>query len=67
MFGKNKKGNVSDSAYGVMLGEKLSFAAAEAYKLLRANLMFALPMGRRIAVWWALPVPSAARGSPPPP
>ena len=30
MFGKNKKGNVSDGAYGVMLGEKLSFAAAEA-------------------------------------
>ena len=45
MFGKNKKGNVSDGAYGVMLGEKLSFAAAEAYKLLRANLMFALPDG----------------------
>ena len=45
MFGKNKKGNVSDGAYGVMLGEKLNFAAAEAYKLLRANLMFALPDG----------------------
>lgn len=45
MLGKNKKGNVSDGAYGVMLGEKLNFAAAEAYKLLRANLMFALPDG----------------------
>lgn len=45
MFGKNKKRNVSDGAYGVMLGEKLNFAAAEAYKLLRANLMFALPDG----------------------
>ena len=45
MFGKNKKGNVPDGAYGVMIGEKLSFAAAEAYKLLRTNLMFALPDG----------------------
>ena len=42
MFGKNKKGNASDGAYGVMLGEKLSFAASEAYKLLRTNLMYAL-------------------------
>ena len=41
MFGK-KKGNVLDQAYGVMLGDQLSFAAAEAYKLLRTNLMFAL-------------------------
>lgn len=41
MFWK-KKGNVSDSAYGVMLGDKLSFAASEAYKLLRTNLMYAL-------------------------
>ena len=45
MLGKNKKGNVSDGADGVMLGEQLNFAAAEAYKLLRANLMFALPDG----------------------
>ena len=42
MFGK-KKGN--DSAYGVALGNQLSFAAAEAYKLLRTNLMFALTDG----------------------
>ena len=42
MFGK-KKGN--DSTYGVALGDKLSFAAAEAYKLLRTNLMFALTDG----------------------
>lgn len=42
MFGKNKKGNVPDGAYGVMIGEKLSFAASEAYKLLRTNLMYAL-------------------------
>lgn len=41
MFGK-KKGNVSDSEYGVMLGGHLNFAAAEAYKLLRTNLMYAL-------------------------
>lgn len=39
-MGKKKKG--SDQAYGVLLGEKLSFAASEAYKLLRTNLMFAL-------------------------
>lgn len=42
MLGK-KKGN--DSTYGVALGDKLSFAAAEAYKLLRTNLMFALTDG----------------------
>ena len=41
MFWK-KKGNVLDQAYGVMLGDQLSFAASEAYKLLRTNLMFAL-------------------------
>lgn len=40
MFGKKKK--AADSDYGVMLGNRLSFAASEAYKLLRANLMFAL-------------------------
>ena len=42
MFGKNKKGNVSDSEYGAMLGGHLNFAASEAYKLLRTNLMYAL-------------------------
>ena len=42
MFGKNKKGNVSDSEYGGMLGGHLNFAASEAYKLLRTNLMYAL-------------------------
>ena len=42
MFGKNKKGNVSDSEYGAMLGDHLNFAASEAYKLLRTNLMYAL-------------------------
>ena len=33
-----------------MLGENLSFAASEAYKLLRANLMFALPDEQRCRV-----------------
>ena len=33
-----------------MLGDRLSFAAAEAYKLLRTNLMFALPDTRRCRV-----------------
>ena len=42
MFGRNKKGNVSDSEYGAMLGSQLSFAASEAYKLLRTNLMYSL-------------------------
>src|SRR5699024_3023535 len=42
MFGKNKKGNVSDAEYGVMLGSQLNFAASEAYKLLRTNLMYSL-------------------------
>lgn len=42
MFGKNKKGNISDSEYGAMLGGHLNFAASEAYKLLRTNLMYAL-------------------------
>ena len=32
----------SDYEYGAMLGENLSFAASEAYKLLRTNLDFAL-------------------------
>lgn len=39
MFGKNKKGNFSDSEYGAMLGGHLNFAASEAYKLLRTNLV----------------------------
>ena len=34
-MGKKKK--AADSDYGVMLGNRLSFAASEAYKLLRAN------------------------------
>ena len=68
MFGKNKKGNVSDSEYGAMLGGHLNFAASEAYKLLRTNLMYALTGEEkdecRVVV---LPVPSVARGNPPPP
>lgn len=43
MARKNKK--ISDASYGIMLGDRLNFAASEAYKLLRANLMFALPDG----------------------
>ena len=68
MFGKNKKGNVSDSEYGAMLGGHLNFAASEAYKLLRTNLMYALTGEERTsAAWWASPVPSVARGNPLPP
>ena len=33
-----------------MLGDRLSFAASEAYKLLRTNLTFALPDEQRIRV-----------------
>lgn len=43
MIGKRKKAVGSDQAYGTLLGDRLSFAASEAYKLLRANLEFALP------------------------
>lgn len=43
MARKNKK--ISDASYGIMLGDRLNFAASEAYKLLRTNLMFALPEG----------------------
>lgn len=39
---KSKKTQISDYNYGAFLGKNLSFAASEAYKLLRTNLMFAL-------------------------
>ena len=38
----SKKKAAPDQQYGIMLGDNLSFAAAEAYKLLRTNLTFAL-------------------------
>lgn len=40
---RNTPQNISAAEQTEMLGEHLSFAAAEAYKLLRTNLMFALP------------------------
>ena len=40
-MGKKSK-KINDQSYGVLLGDHLSFAASEAYKLLRTNLMFAL-------------------------
>ena len=42
MFKFGKKKGAESSTYGVMLGDHISFAASEAYKLLRTNLMFAL-------------------------
>lgn len=43
MRSRRKIAAVADREYGSMLGGQLSFAAAEAYKLLRTNLNFALP------------------------
>lgn len=43
MRDKRKVAVVSDYGRGAMLGDSLSFAASEAYKLLRTNLNFALP------------------------
>ena len=42
MFKYIKKGSKSENEGGTLLHKKLSFAATEAYKLLRANLMFTL-------------------------
>ena len=42
-----------------MLGDRLSFAASEAYKLLRTNLTFALPDEQRCRV---VGITSASRG-----
>ncbi len=42
MFGR-KKHNVVEEVHETMLYKKLDFAATEAYKLLRTNLMFSLP------------------------
>lgn len=39
---KKKNGAASERESGAMLGDKLNFAASEAYKLLRTNLDFAL-------------------------
>lgn len=41
MIGKRKTDSAQE--YNVILGDRLSFAASEAYKLLRTNLDFALP------------------------
>ena len=43
MRSRRKIAAVADREYGSMLGGQLSFAASEAYKLLRTNLNFALP------------------------
>lgn len=42
-FGAKNSANNNIVADGTLLHKKLSFAATEAYKLLRTNLMFALP------------------------
>ena len=49
LFGRKQKNTKRESA-SKMIGRSLSFAATEAYKLLRANLMFALPDERRCRV-----------------
>ncbi len=43
MFEKRKKNQAQDRGYEAVLGEGLSFGAAEAYRLLRTNLSFSLP------------------------
>lgn len=40
---ENKKSEASQQTNNVMFGSNLTFAAKEAYKLLRTNLLFALP------------------------
>ena len=40
---KNMKSNDASRTRRAMVGNKLSFSAAEAYKLLRTNVMFSLP------------------------
>ena len=46
MFGRNKKNKKSAlQTERSFFGKKLNFAAREAYKLLRTNLLFALPEG----------------------
>ncbi len=42
-FGRNKKMAERNSDYARVLGDGLSFGAAEAYRLLRTNLNFSLP------------------------
>ena len=51
--------NKVDSAEGMLLHKKLSFAATEAYKLLRTNLMFTLPDEKQCRV---IGVTSSIRG-----
>ena len=53
MFGKKRTPEedvMSLKEQRAMLGDRLSFAASEAYKLLRTNLTFALPDEQRCRV-----------------
>jgi capsular exopolysaccharide synthesis family protein len=56
IFGRKKVDNVSGNT---MMHKKLSFAATEAYKLLRTNLMFTLPDENKCRI---IGVTSAIRG-----
>ena len=62
MFGKKRMPEedvMSLKEQRAMLGDRLSFAASEAYKLLRTNLTFALPDEQRCRV---VGITSASRG-----
>ena len=62
MFGKKRTPEedvMSLKEQRAMLGDRLSFAASEAYKLLRTNLTFALPDEQRCRV---VGITSASRG-----
>ena len=62
MFGKKstpEEDVMSLKEQRAMLGDRLSFAASEAYKLLRTNLTFALPDEQRCRV---VGITSASRG-----
>lgn len=56
---KKKMAELSSQEYGVMIGDRLNFAASEAYKLLRTNLEFALAEGQGCRV---VGVTSSVRG-----
>lgn len=47
---RRKKENIKHESASKMIGRELNFAVTEAYKLLRANLMFALPDEHRCRV-----------------
>lgn len=55
----NKNQNVNDVEGKTLLTQKLSFAATEAYKLLRTNLMFTLPDEQKCRI---VGITSSARG-----